>query len=239
MKYKQYTKILLIFTIPISLYSFSEYNSNSKPIKSLEINFIGENNLFISKDSVDKLLIQNNEYIECIGKDILDIKYIENKLLSNNMIDEAQVYLRINGQLIINIIQRKPIARVVSSPSFYIDSNGNKMPLSEEYSARVLLVHGLNIDSDLNNIFKIIEIIKRDEFLSLYVTDILVGQESNYNFRIRDANLEIQVGNLKDINKKMRNFKAFYQNAKQKKILKNYKTVNLQFNNQVVCTKKI
>ena len=239
MKYKYYIKVLLIFINIIFLYSFSESTSNSKSIKSLKINFIGENNLFISKENIDKLLIQNDKYIECIKKDIIDLKEIENKLLSNDMIEDAEVYLKIDGKLIINLTQRKPIARVISSPSYYIDSKAKKMPLSKEHSARVILIHGLKNDSSLSNVYKMIDTINKDEFLSLHVTDIIVDDELNFNFLVRGVNCEIQVGNLIDLNKKMRNFKAFYLNARQKKILKNYKTVNLQFNNQVVCTKKI
>ena len=45
------------------------------------------------------------------------------------------------------------------------------------------------------------------------------------------------VGTTKDLDKKMNNFKAFYQKAKKDKLLQTYKTVNLHFDRQVVCTK--
>ena len=49
---------------------------------------------------------------------------------------------------------------------------------------------------------------------------------------------EIVIGNLDKLDKKINNLKAFYQKAKKDKTLEKYSIVNLQFENQVVCTKK-
>jgi cell division protein FtsQ len=40
------------------------------------------------------------------------------------------------------------------------------------------------------------------------------------------------------LEKKINNFKAFYQKAFKDKILDSYKVVNLKFDKQVICTKK-
>ena len=44
-------------------------------------------------------------------------------------------------------------------------------------------------------------------------------------------------GNLNQLDKKINNLKVFYQKALKEKTLKKYSKVNLQFENQVVCTK--
>jgi cell division protein FtsQ len=219
-------------------FAFSSSQNNAKPISEVEVSFIGDNNLFISKTKVDKLLIQNNDYIKCVSKDILDLKALENKLSSHDMIENSEVYISINGILKIDIKQRNPYARVISDPSFYIDNNGTKMPLSDNYSARVLLVHGLNDDSKIDYVFKLIKTIRDDEFLNLNVTDILINK-SDISLRVRNCNFEVLVGDLNNLETKIKNFKAFYQKAYRDKILNNYKKVNLQFNNQIVCTKYI
>jgi cell division protein FtsQ len=219
-------------------FAFSSSQNNAKPISEVEVSFIGDNNLFISKTKVDKLLIQNNDYIKCVSKDILDLKALENKLSSHDMIENSEVYISINGILKIDIKQRNPYARVISDPSFYIDNNGTKMPLSDNYSARVLLVHGLNDESKIDYVFKLIKTIRDDEFLNLNVTDILINK-SDISLRVRNCNFEVLVGDLNNLETKIKNFKAFYQKAYRDKILNNYKKVNLQFNNQIVCTKYI
>ena len=238
-KYIFYTKGLVMIIIIIFLYVFSSIKSNSKLISSVSINFIGVNNLFISKAKVDKLLIQNNEYIGCISKDVIDLKALELKISSNEMIEKSEVYINIEGELVIDVKQRKPYARVISDSSYYIDSNAKKMPLSSDHSARVLLVYGLTNESQIDKVFKLIKTIYDDEFLSLYVTNILVDTNNEIYLQIRDSDFEILVGDLNNLDQKMKNFKAFYQKAYKDGILKNYKKVNLQYNNQVVCTKNI
>ena len=47
----------------------------------------------------------------------------------------------------------------------------------------------------------------------------------------------MQLGNVKNLDKKINNLKAFYQKNLKEKTLENYSKVNLQFDNQVVCTK--
>ena len=228
-----------MIVIVVFLYVFSSIKSDSKLITGVSINFTGSNNLFISKEKVDNLLIQNNEYIGCVSKDVLDLKALELKISSNEMIEKSEAYINIDGELVIDVKQRKPYARVISNSSYYIDSNAEKMPLSFDHSARVLLVYGLTNESKIDKVFKLIKAIWDDEFLSFYVTDILVDIDNQISLQIRNSDFEILVGDLNNLDQKMKNFKAFYQKAYKDGILKNYKKVNLQYNNQVICTKNI
>tara|TARA_B100000524_G_scaffold339556_1_gene231936 strand:- start:583 stop:1302 length:720 start_codon:yes stop_codon:yes gene_type:complete len=237
-KYINNIKVIIVLAIVSIFFAFSSIQNNAKPVSEVEISFIGDNNLFISKTKVDKLLIQNNDYIKCISKSILDLKALEKKLSTHDMIENSEVYISINGILKIDIKQRNPYARVISDPSFYIDNNGTKMPLSDNYSARVLLVHGLNDESKIDYVFKLIKTIRDDEFLNSHVTDVLINK-SDISLRVRNCDFEVLVGDLNNLETKIKNFKAFYQKAHRDKILNNYKKVNLQFNNQIVCTKYI
>ena len=55
---------------------------------------------------------------------------------------------------------------------------------------------------------------------------------------MRLLEFEVLVGTLENLDEKMKNLKAFYQKAKKDKVLDVYKSVNLQFESQVVCAKK-
>ena len=186
---------------------------------------------------VNKLLIQNQQAVECMPKDILDLNVLEAKISSHPMIENAEVYLTVNGEVTVEVTQRTPLARVISEPSFYIDSQGEMMPLSSEYSARVVVVHG-NVDAtNIDAVHQLLEHVSHDDFLKLYVTEIIVNEEQQFSLFLRIYDFEVVVGTLEHLTNKMNNLKAFYQKAKKDKMLQTYKTVNLQFNQQVVCTK--
>ena len=80
--------------------------------------------------------------------------------------------------------------------------------------------------------------IYKDSFLRTYVTEIHQIENKEVSLRMRVVKFWILLGDLENLDQKMRNLKAFYQKAKKDNMLDIYKSVNLQFDNQVVCTKK-
>jgi cell division protein FtsQ len=236
-KYKNLVKGILLLFVVLFLYAFTSVRSHDLPIEKTSVKFVGKDHLLISKDMVNKLLIQNQQSLECMSKDILDLNALESKISSHPMIETAEVYMTVNGEVRVEVEQRTPLARVISEPSFYIDSQGKMMPLSSEFSARVVLVHG-DVDlSNLNVLNHLLQHVKSDDFLNLYVTEIAIDENNQFSLYMRTYDFKVVVGTLENLNEKMKNFKAFYQKAKKDKLLDTYKTVNLQFNRQVVCTK--
>lgn len=233
-KYWNFTKGVLMLLLLLFLYAFTSHQSNARPLASLNIDFVEENTLFISKENLDKMLIQNNTYVQCVARDVLDLKALESKISTHSMIEKAEVYIDIKGNLSIEVEQRKPLARVVSNPQFYIDQKGKIMPLSAEFTARVLLVHGLVQESNLESVYTLLKAVDSDSFLKLYTTDVIVDGKGEISMRLRDCSFEILIGDLRNLHQKIANFKAFYQKSKKEKTLENYKTVNLKFDQQVV-----
>ena len=233
-KYLNYIKGLFLLLLVVFLFAFSSVRNNARKPASINIHFNGENPLFIAASNVDNMLIQNQEYIQCVTKDVLDLKALESTISSHEMIETAEVFLTVDGGLKIDIEQRKPLARVVSDPSFYIDRQGKPMPLSDAYTARVLLVHGKVTESNLEIIYKMIMAVENDPFLKLYTTDLMIDAQDQISMRTRDCTFEILIGDLDRLDQKITNFKAFYQKAKKDSLLKRYKRVNLKFNQQVV-----
>ena len=236
-RYKNIVNAFLLLISVVFLFAFSSKQNSHSPIQNTHVEFVGKDHLLISKDVVNKLLIQNQQAVECMPKDILDLNVLEAKISSHPMIENAEVYLTVNGEVRVEVTQSTPLARVISEPSFYIDSQGEMMPLSSEYSARVVVVHGHVDTTNLQAVYQLLEYITHDDFLKLYVTEIIIDEQQQFSLSLRTYDFEVVVGTLENLNKKMNNLKAFYQKAKKDKLLQTYKTVNLQFNQQVVCTK--
>ncbi len=217
---------------------FSSFRNNVRKITEIKVSFLGDNNLFMTEESVNKLLIQKEENLTNVPKEILDLNDLENALKSNPMIKTAEVHLTVNGVVRADILQRKPIARVSTNASYYIDDEGAFMPLSAFHTARVPLVTGHVRKNKLGNVYTIANKIFNDQFLKTHVVEIYQNEDETFVLKTRAFDFEILLGDLNNLEKKISNLKAFYQKAKKDNMLDTYSKVNLQFDNQVVCTKK-
>ena len=229
---------LFLLGLVLFLYAFSSFKNNSRPIENVSVQFTGQNNVFITTEMVNKLLILCQEKPYFLHKDDIDLRELEFLLESNNMIKSAQVYLTVNGVVMAKVEQKTPIARVENDEMFYIDDEGFRMPLSTEHSARVPLVYGVVEDEDLQRVYKLALAAFNDSFLKIYLTEIHQNKNKEISLKLRLLDFEVLVGNIDNLEQKLKNLKAFYQKAKKDNMLDVYKSVNLQFDNQVVCTKK-
>jgi cell division protein FtsQ len=221
----------------IFLYSFSSKKNGNRLINAVNISFtVGQENLFITHEIVNNLLIQKQRDPLNIKKEDLNLKSLEKLLDNHEMIENAEVFSTINGSLNAQIKQKTPIVRYVSSSTmYYLDNKGDKMPLSENFSARVPIIFG---DFDMDNkeeYVKLFNEIAKDDFLKKSITGIEISPSGNIVMTNRDYDFKILFGNPIHVNEKLKNYKAFYMHAIKDTLIKNYKSVNLLFTDQVVC----
>nr|WP_321222033.1 cell division protein FtsQ/DivIB [uncultured Psychroserpens sp.] len=233
-----YIKVVLLLILVVFLYAFSSKRNAARAVVSPDIKFVGDDNLFVTHETVSKLLIQNQESVTNKPKEIIDLNRLESALNSNPMIKQAQVFMSVNGLITAEIEQKKPIARVSTNASYYIDETGSFMPLSTNYTARVPLITGFVEKNDLANVHKIAKKIQSDEFLMKHVVVIHQNRDKTIDLKFRNQDFNIHLGTLKLLDKKINNLKAFYMKAMKDKALDKYKLVNLKFDKQVICTKK-
>lgn len=238
MKFKlSYIKLPVLLVLIAFLYGFSEKRNNARKISGVKVQFIAGENLYVTEEAVNKLLIQNEVASANIGKEILDLNRVESLLNKHDMIENAEVFLSLDGKLQTKISQRKPIGRNVGNTPFYLDLNGEIMPLSPHYAARVPLLEGMDSDN-VRKSFPIVAYIHKDEFLTRNITGVKRLPGDKFELEIRGMDFKVYMGKAENIDLKFNNFKAFYKKALKDEKLETYKKVNLQFGNQVVCTKK-
>ena len=68
-----YIKGLVLLVLVGFLFAFSSLRNNTRHVKNVTVNFMGDDNLFITEETVNKLLIQNNEDLTRVPKEILDL----------------------------------------------------------------------------------------------------------------------------------------------------------------------
>jgi cell division protein FtsQ len=229
-------RLILAVLIAVILFSFTNVRNEKRKLTNLDIKFTDGQAPFITYSMVNKLLIQNEGSVTDIAKEKLVLNTLEDVLNTNELIREAQVYITVNGQLKARIDQRKPIARIEGENSYYLDSEGKKMPLSPVFSARVPLITGIVNEKTIESLYRLAAYIEGDDFLRKNIIGIHSGAK-DISLRVRSYEFRIIIGRGEAFEAKFRNFKAFYQKAWKDKTLTNYKVVNLKFDNQVVCTK--
>ena len=110
--------VMIIFTM-IFLYSFSLKRNIVRKINKIEIKFESNENMFLTHQMVNNLLIQNLGGASRIQKDKVDLNSLENSLNHHEMIEKAEVFSTIDCFLNTRITQKIPILRVVSDNDSY------------------------------------------------------------------------------------------------------------------------
>ena len=90
-------KFILISGLVVFLFSFTNNRNKMRKLSKIEVEFVDENDPFITVNTVNKLLIQNIDSVTSITKETLVLKEMEDRLLKNSMIRDAEVFLSVDG----------------------------------------------------------------------------------------------------------------------------------------------
>jgi len=231
-------RLIVIIFVMIFLYAFSTNRNNNRKISKINIKFESNENMFLTHEMVNNLLIQNLGSNTTIQKEKVALKALEVALDNNEMIEKAQVFSTVDGILNTQITQKTPIVRVIAdNETYYLDSKGYKIPLSKNFSARVPLVTGEINEKNCKPFLFLFNEIKKDDFLSKNITGALIMPSGNIMLTNRSYDYKIVFGKPINVEKKLKNYKAFYHHAVKDTLLKKYKEVNIMFTQQVVCKK--
>ena len=231
-------RLVLMISLVVSLYSFTSYRNSMRKIKKTEVVFVGENTLFLKPEMVNKLLIEKNQDLRTLNKVDLDLNKLETTINKQEMIQKADVFVSVDGVLKAIVKQKKPVGRVFAkSGSFYIDYEGNSMPLSDNYTARVPLVSGEITVIKKEKLSEVLRMITEDDFLKKNIISVQVLPNGSLIMLNRNYDFQIDFGQTIDVDKKFKNYKAFFQKAVSDSTLNKYKWINLRFTKQVVCIK--
>ena len=131
--------------------------------------------------------------------------------------------------------------------SFYLDDEGIVMPLSKKHSAHVLIVSGnishklrdtVKNNSIVNKIYTLAKSITEDEFFKAQIEQIYINNKKEIELIPKVGNHIIIFGKIENTKEKLEKLKLFYTKGIKKTGWNNYKTINLKYRNQIVCTKK-
>jgi len=253
---------LVIGAYLVAILGFVAASRDKIICNQLEISISNEKlNKFISKDDVATIL--NKYRNQSIGTQIDEINttVAEGLLYSHPAVKRADVYTTVDGKLHVYVKQRRPILRVVTrnSQSYYVDENGEIVPYLRQFAAYTIVANG-DIDETFNpwktktlfpaksdsvvikkcivlDLFKVAQFLDNNSFWNAQIEQIYVNTKQDMILVPRIGSQLIVLGNADNLDYKFEKLRTMYRVFNQIG-WNNYKTLNLKYSNQIICTKR-
>ncbi len=221
-----------------------------KAVRKVSVTIDNEyNNYFISDREVKNILTNDGErIIEGAKISEIGLKNLELRIKSHKFVKEAQVSRDLAGNLNITIKQNRPIARIVhdnSDQDVYIDEEGNILPLSERFTARVMPItrslfrpaqsRSFYQDSLGRAYLDLLKFIQKDAFWKAQLAEMQIDAKGKVVFMPQVGTQIIEFGKPEGVEQKFKKLLVFYKKVLPAMGWDRYKRVNLEFNDQIIC----
>ena len=234
------TSIISTFII-VALFCYISFEwSNFKNIYAVKtINIQGTN--FFDRSIIE----QKNK--EILSNNILrsDLKNYKNEILQLDHILDCKISRNFPYTINVTVYEREPIALINSDELIILDSEGICLPveycdlslpiLSNFKSNPELYPKGFKTAS--NNVMTSIELMKytKDNFKNIYdeISEFVFNENSEYEVILKNGKTRILLG-INKLSTKMKYLNSFEQALNGEKDIKDYKYIDLRFDNQVV-----
>lgn len=252
-----------ILAIVLGLF-FARKQYQEKPCKvvNIKINYNSHgatSDVFLTYDDVRTFI--NHRFDSLKGRPMGEINIEELELKTEEIpyVLEADAFKSINGEVTLKIKQRRAIILVIDRDGtmYYIDETGGVIPIRPGYPADVLVCNG-NIPSFsfygnnntkrykdsivkntiLGDIYKLAKEIDADDFFKKEIVQLYVNKNNEFEMIPLVGRHKIIFGTAENAPEKFEKLMAFYNQAKAHNAWGKYKTVNLKYKEQIVCTKK-
>ena len=222
---------------------------NRKTCADIKIEITGiEENMFIDEKDVLEL-VNNNRKVIGTPVAMLNLRFMETTLEKNPWVKNAEMFLDNQQVLQIHIEERQPVARVftIQGSSFYVDSTGVRLPLSDKLSARVPMFTGFPSDNVklakpdsllLYDIVKLGRYIVADSFWLAQTAQIDIEPGGQFELIPVFGDHVVSIGKAEDLEAKFNRLYTFYKQAWLQHGIHYYEKINVQFDKQVVAVKR-
>ena len=209
-----------------------------------------ENNFFIEEKDI-RALIAGNTAFNPVGKPIKDINIagLEQIVARDPWVKTANIFVDNQRKLTIKVVQREPVARIftITGNSFYLDKDGERIPVSTRYTAKVPVFTDYpsdaatvqKADSALTaGILEMGSYIMADHFWTAQVEQVVITPNREFQIIPTLGDHIIAFGDGTDVEKKFSKLLAFYKEGLNRVGWNNYAKINVAFENEVVCTRR-
>jgi len=231
--------VILASYLGVSLW-FTEQQMDQLTLLEVDVD-IADSSLshFISPAEVTGILARQGVRTTGARLSELNRDLVKSTVKTLSGVKDALVYSTPGGTLYIRVWQRTPIMRFISPvSSFYIDSEGSEMALSENYSARVLMVTGSGNKKFLSDsLFHLVRMIRNEAFFDALIGEISINPDHTLEIIPRVGDQRIFFGDAGNYEWKLTKLKVFYEKGLPNVGWDRYSEIDLRYSNQVVAKK--
>lgn len=195
---------------------------------------------FITETEVKNLLKQKNLYPEKKRIGTINVRLLEETLSRHPFISKAECYLTSGGKVEIEVYQRIPILRIMSSngDNYYIDQSGKIMSAAGK-SVHVAVATGF-IDRKFaqNELYQLGLYLQQNPFWKAQVEQINVTPRKELEIVPRVGDHILFLGKATDFEEKFSKLQTFYSKVLNRIGWNKYERISIEFNNQIIGTKK-
>jgi cell division protein FtsQ len=215
-------------------------------IREVRINIKGDGEQFFIDKSDILLQLTVAAKTTLVGQSLngLNLARLERSLERGVWIRDAELWIDGRDVLHVQVTEREPVARIFTTAgaSFYIDSSGQRMPLLEKESARVLVVsnypgavHFNHQDSSrAADVKAIANHIAADEFWKEQIAQVDITPSGVYEAVPVVGNHVIRLGDAGHLDEKLARLMTFYKKVLAQTGFDKYAIVDVQYDGQVV-----
>jgi cell division protein FtsQ len=208
----------------------------------------GEQYSFLNRQEVLKIMVPG-EIPVFKGRAMTEVNLqkLEALLEASVWVKDAELFFDNNAMLRVNIVEREPVARIFTQGgnSFYIDVAGKQLPLSNRMQVQLPVFTGYPIEkirtadsSLLRQIRELSLYIAADSFWSAQIAQIDITAQRTFELVPVLGNHIVQIGDGNNCAEKFNRLLLFYRQVAAKAGMDKYSVVNVQYNQQVIGTKR-
>lgn len=237
----------------VAVLAFVEIRHRQKRCRSIIVHLDNKADYpFFAEQDIKALLTKNGtEPAEGTLFEHIDLKNLEKRVQQNRLVRKCQAYQDLSGNLVVDIEQQKPLARLVqfsddrrtvSAAGNYLTATGELVPLSGRFAARVVLVSGDFFSNSRNlngkigvGLIALLKKIQQDPFWRAQVTQLIVERDGEITMLPQVGSHRIEFGFPDEVEAKFEKLKLFYKTILPLKGWERYHRVSVKFHNQIVC----
>ena len=237
---------ILLFLVVIAVYliiAVTSFNNRSETAVCKGMELVINDSIdygFITKNQVIKLL--NTQGISPIGKEMgsISTRDIEEQLELHPLIENAECYRTPSNKIGIEITQRLPILRIMANngDDYFLDEKGEIMPIANNAANVAVITGSVERSFASKELYDLGLFMQQNEFWKAQILQINVTPSKELEIVPRVGDHIIFLGKPGNYEEKFEKLETFYKKALNQIGWNKYSRISLEFDNQIICTKK-